>query len=133
MRVGKAREAAVDWVMRHARLQDGFLGAYFSGSTVGLPAASELPAASDIDIVVVIAQAEAPLKLGKLVYQGTLLEVTSMPWRQIASVSDVLTTYYLAGSFSSSVPISLPKRALSPSRRAGTSFGPGTTVKRSSG
>jgi hypothetical protein len=99
MRVGKAREAAVDWVMRHARLQDGFLGAYFSGSTVGLPAAAELPAASDIDIVVVIAQAEAPLKLGKFVYQDTLLEVTTMPRRQIASVSDVLTTYYLAGSF----------------------------------
>jgi hypothetical protein len=99
MRVGEARAAAVDWVLRHARLQDGFLGAYFSGSTVGLPTAAELPAASDIDVVVVIAQAEAPLKLGKFVYQGTLLEVTYMPWRQIGSVSDVLTTYYLAGSF----------------------------------
>jgi len=49
--------------MRHARRQDGFRGAYFSGSTVGLPAEVELPTGSDVDVVVVTAQAEPPPKL----------------------------------------------------------------------
>jgi len=99
MRVGDAREAAVDWVMRHARREDGFRGAYFSGSTVGLPTDAELPVGSDVDVVVVTAQAEPPPKLGKFVHHGALLEVTPIPWRQIASVNDVLASYHLAGSF----------------------------------
>jgi len=98
-RVGAAREAAVDWVMRHARRQDGFRGAYFSGSTVGLPADAEAPAGSDVDIVVVTSQDEPPPKLGKFVHRGVLLEVTSLPWRQLASAHDVLASYHLAGSF----------------------------------
>jgi len=99
MRVGAAREAAVDWVTRHARLRDGFRGAYFSGSTVGLPADAELPTGSDVDVVVVTSEAEPPLKLGKFVHCGALLEVTYLPWRRIASVDDVLASYHLAGSF----------------------------------
>jgi hypothetical protein len=35
--VGLAREVAVDWVDRDGSRQAGFRGAYFSGSTVGLP------------------------------------------------------------------------------------------------
>ncbi len=99
MKVGAAREAAVDWVMRHGRRQDGFRGAYFSGSTVGLPAEAELPTGSDVDVVVVTSQAKSSLKLGKFVHRGALLEVTYLPWRQIASVHDVLAAYHLAGSF----------------------------------
>src|SRR5207248_11372551 len=99
MRVGAAREAAVDWVLRHARRQDGFRGAFFSGSTVGLPADAEVPTGSDVDVVVVTSQAEPTLKRGKFVHRGTLLEVTYLPWRRIASAYDVLTSYHLAGSF----------------------------------
>src|SRR6266516_919298 len=99
MRVGAAREAAVEWVMQHARRQDGFRGAYFSGSTVGLPAEAEVPTGSDIDVVVVTSKAESPPKVGKFVHRGALLEVTYLPWRQIASVHDVLASYHLAGSF----------------------------------
>jgi len=99
MRVGAAREAAVDWVTRCAHGQDGFRGAYFSGSTVGLPAEAELPTGSDVDVVVVTSQAEPPLKLGKFMHRGALLEVTYLPWRRIASVDDVLASYHLAGGF----------------------------------
>ena len=53
MRVGPARVAAARWVMRHACREAGFQGAYFSGSTVGLPDDAELPAASDVDVVVI--------------------------------------------------------------------------------
>jgi hypothetical protein len=99
MRVGAARTAAAEWVMQHASREDGFRGAYFSGSTIGLPEDAELSAASDIDVVIVTAQAEPPLKLGKFVYHGTLLEATYLSWNQLASVEGVLTSYHLAGSF----------------------------------
>jgi hypothetical protein len=99
MRVGSARAAATDWVLQHASREDGFQGAYFSGSTIGLSDDSELPAASDIDVVIVTAQDEPPLKLGKFIYRGTLLEATYLSWKQLASVEEVLTSYHLAGSF----------------------------------
>ncbi|MGH3826486.1 MAG: hypothetical protein ACRDQX_04830 [Pseudonocardiaceae bacterium] len=99
MRVGSARAVAARWVLRHACQEDGFRGAYFSGSTVGLPDDAELPVASDVDVVVVTAADEAPLKLGKFVYLDTLLEITYLPWRQLASAEEVLGSYHLAGSF----------------------------------
>lgn len=99
MRVGIAREAAVDWVTRHASHQDWFRGAYFSGSTIGLPADADVPAGSDVDVVVVTSHGEPPSKPGKLVHRGALLEVTYLSWRQFASVHDVLASYHLAGSF----------------------------------
>jgi hypothetical protein len=99
VRVGPARAAAAQWVMRHARREAGFRGAYFSGSTIELSDDAELPAASDVDVVVVTAAAEAPLKLGKFLYLQTLVEVTYLPWRQLASVEEVLRSYHLAGSF----------------------------------
>ncbi|GIP36040.1 hypothetical protein [Paenibacillus sp. J2TS4] len=99
MKVGSARNAAAEWVKEHASREAGFRGAYFSGSTVGLPDDAELSAASDIDVVIVFAQDELPLKLGKFVYRDTLIEATYLSWSQLASVEDVLTSYHLAGSF----------------------------------
>ncbi|SEN71748.1 hypothetical protein [Lihuaxuella thermophila] len=99
MRVGSARAAAINWVMQYASREDGFRGAFFSGSTIGMPDDAELPAASDIDVVIVTAHAEPPLKLGKFLYHGALLEVTYLSWNQLTSVEEVLTSYHLAGSF----------------------------------
>lgn len=99
MKVGKARTAAAEWVRQHAARENWFRGAYFSGSTVGLPDEAELPAASDIDIVVVTAEAEPPLKPGKLIYEGALLEITYLSWNLLASAEQVLTNYHLAPSF----------------------------------
>ncbi|MFM9281004.1 hypothetical protein [Paenibacillus jiagnxiensis] len=99
MKIGEARRAAVDWVIRHARSAEGYMGAYYSGSTVGLSDELELPAFSDIDIVVVTALTEPPLKPGKLVHCGVLLEVTYLSMHQIAVVEEVLSSYHLAGSF----------------------------------
>lgn len=99
MKVGSARKAAAEWVTKHASQEAGFRGAYFSGSTVGLPDDAELSAASDIDVVIVTAQDEAPPKLGKFNYRDTLIEVTYLSWSQLASVEEVLTSYPLAGSF----------------------------------
>jgi len=108
MKVGAARAAAMEWVMSHASLEPGFLGAYFSGSTIELPDDAELSEASDIDVVVVTEQSEAPLKLGKFVYRDTLVEITYLSWNQLASVEDVLTSYHLAGSFRTDTIIADP-------------------------
>ncbi len=99
MKVGFARNAAAEWVMAQASHESWFRGAYFSGSTIGLADEAELPAASDVDIVIVTAQEEPPLKLGKFIYRETLLEVTYLSWRQFASSEEVLRSYHLAGSF----------------------------------
>jgi hypothetical protein len=41
-----------------------------------------------------------PVKLGKVYHHGVLLDVTYLPAGQLASAEDVLSSYYLAGSFS---------------------------------
>jgi hypothetical protein len=99
VRVGSARAAAAAWVRRYARPEPEFRGAYFSGSTVGLPDDAELPAASDVDVVVVTAQDEAPVKPGKFVYQGALVEVTYLSGNRLTSAEEILASYHLAGSF----------------------------------
>jgi hypothetical protein len=99
MRVGTAKAAAADWVVRHASREAEFRGAYFSGSTVGMPDDGELPAASDVDVVVVTSHAEPPPKPGKFLHRGALLEVTYLSERQLASAEEVLSNYHLAGGF----------------------------------
>lgn len=99
MKVGVGRAAAAGWVAEHAAGGAGFRGAYVSGSTVGMAADAELPAASDIDVVVVTAEDEPPVKPGKFRYRGALLEVSYVPWAQLASAEEVLGAYHLAGAF----------------------------------
>ncbi|SEN06796.1 hypothetical protein [Paenibacillus sp. OV219] len=99
MKVGIARQIASEWFHTHASTAPEFIGAYFSGSTVEMPDDALLPAASDIDLIVVTEEAEPPLKLGKFISNGALLEVTYLAWRQLSSYEEVLTNYHLAGSF----------------------------------
>ncbi|MEU9566283.1 hypothetical protein AB0D16_30380 [Streptomyces sp. NPDC048161] len=99
MRVGTARSAAVQWVGEHARPVPGFRGAYFSGSTVGLPDDAELSPFSDVDVVVVTAAPAPPVGPGKFRFLGALLEVSHLPWEELASADEVLSSYHLAGSF----------------------------------
>lgn len=94
--VGAARAAAVDWVTRYAEGQVGFRGAYFVGSTVSLPYDAELKSDSDVNVVVVTAEAEPPLKPGKLVHGGALLEISVFPWQWFSLVDNVLSSYHLA-------------------------------------
>lgn len=99
MKVAFARSAASKWVLEHASGISNFMGAYFSGSTVGMSDDFILSPASDIDVVIVFANAAPALKLGKFMYQGTLIEVTYISWSQLSSVEAVLSSYHLAGSF----------------------------------
>lgn len=108
MKAGTARAAASDWVMRCASLEEGFMGAYFSGSTVGLSDDAELPASSDMDVVLVSSLEEPPPKPGKFVYRGALIEGTYISWKQLSSVEEVLANYHLAGSFRANTIIADP-------------------------
>ncbi|WP_342773036.1 hypothetical protein [Paenibacillus flagellatus] len=85
--------------MQYASQEAWFMGAYFSGSTVGQPDDATMAAGSDMDVVVVTSEATPPLKLGKFIYRGALIEITFLSWNQLASAEEVLTSYHLAGSF----------------------------------
>lgn len=93
--LGCARAAAAEWVARHAHGQPWFRGAYLIGSTVGGPDAAALPLGSDVDILVVRAEAQPPPKPGKFLYHGVLLEVSFVPGRELASVEAVLASHHL--------------------------------------
>jgi len=99
MNIGSARAAATDWVLQHVSREPGFIGAYFSGSTVGMPDDAEMAPSSDIDVIIVTENEEPPLKPGKFICQEALIEVTYLSWRDLASPEQVLTSYHLAGSF----------------------------------
>ncbi|KRG13152.1 hypothetical protein [Lederbergia galactosidilytica] len=98
MKVQHARTNASEWVYTHARHVQGYSGAYFSGSIIGLSEQDDLAPSSDVDIVV-ITEDEPPFKLGKFIYKGTLLEVTYLTWKPLSTVEKVLSSYHLAGSF----------------------------------
>jgi hypothetical protein len=97
MRVGQARAVAVDWVRAFARRDPGVGGAFFSGSTVGLPDEAVLPASSDVDVVLV--RDEQAGKLGKFRHRGVLLEVTALTWEDLGSPEDVLGSWVFAPCF----------------------------------
>jgi hypothetical protein len=82
--------------MQHARQQAWFRGAYFIGSTVGLPEDSELAPGSDIDVALVTSEAAPPPKPGKVLHKGALLEISLRSWPQLPSGDDVLGSYHLA-------------------------------------
>lgn len=112
MRVGSARAAAIEWVEHNVAEVRGFQGAYLAGSTVGLPDDAELAATSDVDIMVVTSQTEAPMKLGKFRHQGALLEVTYLEHHRVASADEVLADYHLAGGFRADTIIADPSGQL---------------------
>ncbi|WP_220183391.1 hypothetical protein [Sphaerisporangium album] len=83
----------------HAATAPDFAGAFLSGSSVWLPEDAELPAASDVDIMVVTTAPRPPAKLGKFTRDGVLLEVTYLTWDDVPSAEAVLVNYHLAGCF----------------------------------
>ncbi|MCJ8014257.1 hypothetical protein MUG84_21320 [Paenibacillus sp. KQZ6P-2] len=113
MKIGLARQNAVIWVQTYAQKEEGYLGAYFSGSTVGRSDLDMLPVGSDIDVVVVREGEKAPAKPGKIRFRDTLIEITYLASQQLESVEDVLRSYHLAGSFRVNTLIDDPTGRLS--------------------
>lgn len=99
MIVRDAKEAAREWVLEAARRLPGFQGAFFHGSTTWLPDDAPLHAASDVDVMVVLADPVPPEKPGKFLYRGVLLEASYLSEDELRSPEAVLGQYHLAGSF----------------------------------
>jgi len=97
--IRQARCIARAWVEQNAAEEPGFAGAFFTGSTTELTADAELPAASDVDIVVVLDVHHAPPKLGKLAVDGLVLEVTYAASGDFSDTTAVARDYHLANSF----------------------------------
>lgn len=99
MLVKQAKAIARQWVHEEARGIPGFVGAFYHGSTNWLPDDASLPATSDLDVMVVLDAPDRPVKPGKFVYRGVLLEVSFLPSDQVRSPERVVGRYDLAGSF----------------------------------
>ncbi|HSO51664.1 MAG TPA: hypothetical protein VL330_02750, partial [Actinomycetes bacterium] len=97
MTVSEARALAARWVAEHAAGTPGFAGALLGGSMAWSPAHAELPATSDVDVMVVTDDQGAAPARSKRRYGGVLLEVTVLAWDQLRSPEWVLASYHLAG------------------------------------
>ena len=97
--VKHAKEVARRWVIEEASSTPGFSGAFYHGSTNWLLDDAPLPATSDVDVMVVLADPNPPDKPGKFIYRDVMLEVSYLPSDRLWSPELVLGQYHLAGSF----------------------------------
>ena len=99
MIVKHAKDVARQWVIEEASQAPGFCGAFYHGSTNWLPDDAALPATSDLDVMVVLADPDPPHKPGKFIYQDVMLEVSYLPRDQLQSPEMILGQSHMAGSF----------------------------------
>jgi hypothetical protein len=110
--VNHAKAVARRWVTEEAAHARSFSGAFFHGSANWLPDDATLPATSDLDVVVVLADTDPLEKPGKFIYRDFLLEVSYLPSAQLHSPDLVLGNYQLAGSFHTASVIADPSGRL---------------------
>lgn len=118
MTVKQAREAARQWMVEEASGIPGFCGAYTAGSTNWLPDDADLTTASDLDIMVVLADQNQAGRRGKFIYHDTLLEVSYLRKDQFQSPDRILSDYHLAPSFRTTKIMFDPLGHLTPLLRA---------------
>jgi hypothetical protein len=111
MTVDEAKAIARRWLSEAASLPAGVAGAFYHGSVTWLPGAAPFSRTSDLDLLIVVDGADTSRKVGKFVYRGLLLDVSSFASDRLRSPEHVLGQYDLAGSFSS------PSVILDPSGR----------------
>jgi hypothetical protein len=112
MIVKHAKDVVCQWVLEEATKAPGFYGAFYHGSTNWLPDDAALPATSDLDVMVVLADPNPPVKPGKFIYRDVLLEVSYLPSDQLQSPDLILGQSHLAGSFRTPSIISDPSGQL---------------------
>jgi hypothetical protein len=99
MLIGEARSLARAWIDDQVHGLPGFQGAFLTGSAIWRSPDDDLPPTSDVDMMVVLEGPLPPVKLGKVLYRGLLLDVTYLAAQELDSPDDVLGSYYLAPSF----------------------------------
>ena len=108
MNVKKAKQIATEWISQVSTELPTFHSAYLAGSIVYREDHSKLPKSSDLDVLIILNQADIPMKPGKIVYQGVLLDVTYLPWAQFQNSERILGSYHLANSLKSKMILSDP-------------------------
>lgn len=98
MTIKQAREAARQWMVEEGRALPGFCAAYTAGSTNWLPDDASLPRTSDLDVMVILDDANGNGARRKFIYQNALLEVSHLAKNRFRSTSHVLSDYHLAPS-----------------------------------
>ena len=98
MIVQQARAAAREWVSGEASRIPGFVGAFFSGSINGMEDGADLPATSDVDILMVVDRPDLPRKPGKFLYRGALIDASFLNSAEIQNPEQVLGASHLAWS-----------------------------------
>lgn len=98
MRVDQASEIAKAWVMEKGRQIPSFRGAVLHGSTAWARPDEEVEPDSDVDVLVIV-ESDAAGKPGKLVYRNVLLEVSLLPFAEVADPERALSNAHLVGSF----------------------------------
>jgi hypothetical protein len=96
MLVQQAKAAARAWVGEEPARLPGFVGAFFSGSINEMAEDAELPATSDVDLLIVIEGRDLPPKPGKFLYRGALIEASYLSSADIRTPEQVLSTPHLA-------------------------------------
>lgn len=97
MRIIEARARAEDWLRRHVTGPE-IRGAFFSGSSITARAEDQLDAHSDVDVVVVVS-GDPPAKLGKIMTQDLVMDVSYLSLADLIDPAAVARTFYLAPSF----------------------------------
>jgi hypothetical protein len=101
MKVSEAREIARAWVMDEAGRTAGFRGGLFHGSINWLAEDAELPAESDVDVLLVVAGPTPAQKIGKLLARGLIIDAAYLAQAEVQSADQVLGIAHLAGSLRS--------------------------------
>lgn len=108
MLIERARKIARQWVLDEGADLPGFGGAFLTGSALWARPDSVLPPTSDVDVLVVLDDlpSRPPAAGGKFRYDGLLLEVSFISWRELGPTADpvrqaeaILGHYHLAGAF----------------------------------
>jgi hypothetical protein len=108
MRAGTAREIAREWVREEVASLPGFHGAFLAGSINSLPDDASFPAASDVDVKIVM---DDPPDTGgpqKVYAREAVLDVSYGATGEFRSPEAVLGSYYTAVHFMSPCVLSDP-------------------------
>lgn len=97
--VKDAKVVARQWVADEVSHLPGFSGAFLHGSMNWLADDATIPATSDVDVMVVMANDQPLPRAGKFIYRDVLLEASALSMDRLQFPEMLLGDYQLATSF----------------------------------
>jgi len=108
MEMGAVRAIARQWVDEEVGSRPDFRGAYLAGSITALPDDAPLPAASDVDIKVILDGPDVPGEPQKCRYRDIVLDISYGSSKDVMSPEAVLGSYFTAVHFTHPCIVSDP-------------------------